>query len=201
MRRVQSAQCSQRRMQNSVGEEGGRREAADGGRVGVLEAAGGGVGEEGEEGEEGNLDAGVMEDAGRGEQQHQPDHQVTGVGGLGHHHRLADEAAEKGKGGDGGGAHYAKTAGPRHRLVEPTQIRAVHRARAQQHGSHRHEQQALENYVVEGMRHRPIDAHAGAQPDTGHHEADLVYHAVSQHPAQVVLDHGVEDREHGQMRS
>ena len=41
-------------------------------------------------------------------------------------------------------------------------------------------------------RERQLAAHS----DSHHHEAELVVQAVGQHAAQVVLDHGVEDREH-----
>ena len=64
-------------------------------------------------------------------------------------------------------------------------------------GSHAHEEQTLEKNVVEGMGERAVDGKLGADSDSDHHEADLVDHAVAENAAQVVLDNGVEDREHG----
>ena len=40
-----------------------------------------------------------------------------------------------------------------------------------------------------------VDRHLGAEPDPHHHEAQLVDHAVAENPTEIVLDHGVEDRE------
>ena len=36
-----------------------------------------------------------------------------------------------------------------------------------------------------------------ADTNTNHHEADLVYQAEGEHPAEVILDYREEDREHG----
>ena len=41
----------------------------------------------------------------------------------------------------------------------------------------------------------PLMPEGAADPDADDHEAELVDHAVGEHPAQVVLDHRVEDRE------
>ena len=65
------------------------------------------------------------------------------------------------------------------------------------HGTHRHEQQPLEQHIVAGVRHRAIDGEFGAQADPHDHETDLVDHAVTENLAKIVFDHGVEDGEEG----
>ena len=52
----------------------------------------------GEEGEVRNLDAGVVEDAGGGKEQHQEGDGVVPVGSGGEDHRLGDEATEQREG-------------------------------------------------------------------------------------------------------
>ena len=47
----------------------------------------------------------------------------------------------------------------------------------------------------------PLIAQSVPIPMPTDHEADLVDHAVGQHAAQVVLDHGIKDRERGHRRA
>ena len=51
------------------------------------------------------------------------------------------------------------------------------------------------------MRHGAVDRQFGSNSDPDDHEAELVVQAVGQNPPQVVLDHGVEDRERGHHRA
>ncbi len=61
--------------------------------------------------------------------------------------------------------------------------------------AHGHEEQALEEHVVERVGHSAIDGQVGANAHPDQHEADLVDHAITEHTTHVVLDHRVEDRE------
>ena len=89
----------------------------------------------------------------------------------------------------------------RHRLVEPAQIRRLRLPRHVHHRAHRHEQQALEEDVVEGVGDGAVHRQRGPDPDPADHEADLVHHGVAERASEVVLDHGVEDREAGHERA
>ena len=44
------------------------------------------------------------------------------------------------------------------------------------------------------MSDRAVDGQCGTQANAHNHEADLVDHAVRQHPPKIVLDDGIEDR-------
>ena len=48
----------------------------------------------GKKGEEGNFDSSMVENASRGEEEHQPDSKIPLAGGFGHDHGFTDKAAE-----------------------------------------------------------------------------------------------------------
>ena len=154
-----------------------------------------------EEGKVGDLDAGVLEYSSRSKQQQEPQPAVPFLHGSSHHHRLADETAKQRHRRDRCRADQAQHRGDRHLLPQAAEVGASGRAGDMQHRPHRHEQQSLEQHVVEGVRDRTIDRQFGTDPDADHHETDLVDHAVREHLAQIIFDDGVEDGKDGHRRT
>ncbi len=148
-----------------------------------------------EEREERDLDSRVVEHARRGEQQHEPYPMMPLVERCRHDHRLADEAAEKRERRYRCRPDGAQRCRLWHALVQTAQLRTVYLARAVEHRPHGHQQQPLEQDVVEGVRDGAVDRQRGADADAADHEAELVDQAVGQHAPQIVLDDRVEDRE------
>ena len=144
----------------------------------------------GKEGKKRNLDTGMVKDTGRGKQQRQPDQRVTLLQRRYHHHGLADETAEKRKCRDRGRPNDTQGGGDRHALIQAAKVGAVDAPSHVQHRAHGHHQQALENHVVEGVRDRAVHSQRRTQANAYDHKTDLVDHAVSQHPPQVVLYDG-----------
>ena len=149
----------------------------------------------GEEGEVGDLDARVFHHPGRGEEHDRPDPAVVLLQQRRHDHALRHEGVEEGDRRDRQRADDAERGGHRHRLVEPAQLRRLRLPRHVHDRTHGHEEQPLEEHVVEGVGDGPVDGQGGPHPDPADHEADLVDHRVTQGAPQVVFDHGVEDRE------
>ena len=149
----------------------------------------------GKESEVGDLYAGVVKDAGTCEQQYDPGPEIAAIHRGRDDHRFRHEPAEKRKGRDRSRPDHAETGGPGHGLVKPAQLGPLDRADTKEHRPHRHEEQAFEQDVRERVRHRTVDGQFCSDTDAHHHEAELVVEAVGQHASQVVLDHGIEDRE------
>ena len=64
-----------------------------------------------------------------------------------------------------------------------------------QNGAHRHEQQRFVDNVTERMSGRAVDRQWRSDPDSNHHETELVVQTVREHSTQIVFDHGEHDRE------
>ena len=147
-----------------------------------------------------DLDAGVVKHTGGGEHQHQPDDGQVLLGGGGDRHRFADEAAEQGKGGNGGGADHAAHGREGHGFVKPPEVGGPDLPGHVEHRSGGHEQQRLVDDVAEGMGDHPVDGQRRADPDAADHETHLVDQAVGQHPPHVVDDDRVKNRKAGHER-
>ena len=59
----------------------------------------------------------------------------------------------------------------------------------------------LKQDVRKGVGRSAIECKLGSDTNANHHEAQLIDHAVGKHPAQIIFDDGVENREGGHQQT
>ena len=110
-----------------------------------------------------DLQSGVQERAGGGQEQEKPDPQFVLLESRGDDHGFADEAAEEREGRDGQPADQSENKRPGHFFPQPAELGELAFAGHVQHRAAAHEEQAFVEDMGERMGAGAVDGHRRAQ--------------------------------------